>query len=166
MSKEKAVFIIEELLGRSSKFHYLTTESFSIGRSDEAVLRLQDAGISRVHLVIWLQDGQIWIEDQDSKNGTRVNDVPVPPDRPYPVQEGDTLQLGNHKQVRIALGPAAVKGKEKPPKSAADFERDSEQAFQDLMEKTLIEPGEVPQPSPVTQSRAKRLIDEGEEAPL
>lgn len=149
MSKEKAVFIVEELLGRSSKFHSLTSEKFTIGRSDEAVLRLADAGISRVHVVIWLQDGQIWIEDQNSKNGTRINDAPIPPSRPYPIQEGDVVQLGSNKQIRLALGPAARKAQMVPTKSAADLERESKEAFQDLMEKTLIEPGDEPRPPPI-----------------
>jgi hypothetical protein len=48
-----------------------------IGRSPEADVVLPFEDISRRHALVWRQDGQIWIRDLGSSNGTSLNGEPV-----------------------------------------------------------------------------------------
>jgi pSer/pThr/pTyr-binding forkhead associated (FHA) protein len=51
-------------------------------------------GVGRRHLRLWLQQGQAYVEDLDSTNGTFVNGQRLNPNTPQPVQSGDELRLG------------------------------------------------------------------------
>ncbi len=52
-------------------------------------------GVSRVHAAINDQEGMVYITDLNSTNGTRINGLPLKPDQPYRLREGDELQFGN-----------------------------------------------------------------------
>jgi pSer/pThr/pTyr-binding forkhead associated (FHA) protein len=62
-----------------------------IGRSDRCDERLDNLMISRRHCVFSLRDGQVWVEDLASRNGTRLNGERLTVAQP--VAEGDSLQL-------------------------------------------------------------------------
>lgn len=53
-----------------------------------------DAGVSRRHAMISLQNGSYCIEDLASANGTFVNGRRLPPQEPFPIRPGDELKLG------------------------------------------------------------------------
>ncbi len=53
-----------------------------------------DAGVSRRHAMISLQNGSYCIEDLASANGTFVNGRRLPPQEPVPIRPGDELKLG------------------------------------------------------------------------
>lgn len=152
MSKDTAVFIVEELLARGSKFHYLDEESFSIGRSGEAGLQIEENGVSRVHIVVWVTNNQIFIEDQNSKNGTRVNEQAIYPSSPVPLQNGDIIQLGNFKLIKISLGPGAMKGSEAERKGDLEFKSQSEQGYEDPVNKHLVDESIDPEKTDVSQA--------------
>lgn len=158
MSKDTAVFIIEELLTRGSKFHYLDEESFSIGRSGEAGLQIEENGVSRVHVVVWVTNNQMFIEDQNSKNGTRVNEQAIYPSSPVPLQHGDIIQLGNYKLIKISLGPGAIKGSEAEPKGDLEFKGQSEVAYEDPLNKIIVDEDIDPEKTDVSQ--ANYLVEE------
>ena len=48
-----------------------------IGRGQDADLRLSDPGVSRHHAQVELRDGDVWLEDLGSTNGTTVDGAPV-----------------------------------------------------------------------------------------
>jgi len=48
-----------------------------IGRSSEADVVLPHDDISRRHAMLWRQDGQVWIRDLGSSNGTSLDGQPV-----------------------------------------------------------------------------------------
>ncbi len=152
MSKDTAVFIIEELLTRGSKFHYLDEESFSIGRSGEAGLQIEENGVSRVHVVVWVSNNQIFIEDQNSKNGTRVNEQAIYPSSPVPLQHGDIIQLGNYKLIKISLGPGALKGNEAEPKGDLEFKGQSEGGYEEPVNEIMVEENIDPEKTDVSQA--------------
>jgi adenylate cyclase len=70
----------------------LTEAGLTLGRGDAADLRVNANAVSRVHARFYLKDGQVWVEDQRSLNGTSVNDVPVT--GPTRLQPGDVVLLG------------------------------------------------------------------------
>ncbi|MGD8398796.1 MAG: FHA domain-containing protein, partial [Anaerolineae bacterium] len=53
-----------------------------------------EQGISRRHARISARGNQVFLEDLNSLNGTFLNATRLVPDLPYPVKDGDQVQLG------------------------------------------------------------------------
>ncbi len=53
-----------------------------------------DKGVSRRHACISQREGQVFIEDMNSLNGTFLNATRLVPELPYPLKDGDQVQLG------------------------------------------------------------------------
>jgi adenylate cyclase len=70
-----------------------TLEDFNlIGRSHDATIRVEDAGISRQHATIRREGKLFWLTDLGSANGSYVNDVAVSTARV--LRTGDRIQFG------------------------------------------------------------------------
>jgi pSer/pThr/pTyr-binding forkhead associated (FHA) protein len=67
----------------------------SLGRAATNTAAIPDEAISLEHALLHLREGQWWLEDLDSRNGTRLNDVPVT--QPAPVVPGDVIGIGRTK---------------------------------------------------------------------
>lgn len=63
-----------------------------IGRSEEATIRLNDAGVSRQHATIRREGVHYWLVDLGSANGSYVNDMALTTARV--LRDGDRLQIG------------------------------------------------------------------------
>lgn len=73
----------------------VTGSSFTIGReSGAAMLAINDSSLSRLHASINREGERIWILDENSTNGSLVNNVPVPPVG-TPLADGDEIVIGN-----------------------------------------------------------------------
>ncbi|MDE3034125.1 MAG: FHA domain-containing protein, partial [Acidobacteriota bacterium] len=70
----------------------LTEEGITLGRGDQATLRLQTNAVSRLHARIFLKDGVPFIEDLKSLNGTSLNGSPIT--SPMRLRMGDAVLLG------------------------------------------------------------------------
>lgn len=53
-----------------------------------------EAGVSRLHVRIRVEERAIWIADLGSANGTRVNDQKLSPHTDYPLGNKDVVRLG------------------------------------------------------------------------
>lgn len=77
--------------------HSTDLTDFVVGRlskSSEAEIQiLDDPSISRRQIRLWLEDGQIWLEDLGSTWGTRVNGEPV--DGKVTITDIDRIQIGD-----------------------------------------------------------------------
>ena len=67
----------------------------SLGRAPTNTATLPDETASLEHALIHLRDGQWWLEDLQSRNGTRLNESPVA--APAPVMSGDVIDVGRVK---------------------------------------------------------------------
>lgn len=67
----------------------------SLGRAPTNTAALPDETASLEHALIHLRDGQWWLEDLKSRNGTRLNDSPV--GEAAPVMAGDVIAVGRVK---------------------------------------------------------------------
>ncbi len=65
-----------------------------IGRDISNEIVINDAEVSRKHVRLVIQAGEVIIEDLGSTNGTFVNDQRL--SGPYTLVAGDTVQLGEH----------------------------------------------------------------------
>lgn len=53
-----------------------------------------DAGVSRRHALITMQESACMLEDLESANGTYINGQRLPPRRAVPISDGDELRFG------------------------------------------------------------------------
>jgi Flp pilus assembly protein CpaB len=72
----------------------------SLGRSLTNTVVVPDAFASAEHALLTWRAGRWWLEDLGSKNGTLLNEAPIPPDGPVVVGPGDVIGIG---QVRLKL---------------------------------------------------------------
>ncbi len=83
-----------------------------IGRHPDCDLRLKSQAISRHHCVLYVRDGNVFVRDLKSRNGTLVNGQRIQTD--WELRGGDKLQIGPlTAEIRIA------QGRETPLKSAS-----------------------------------------------
>ena len=82
----------------------LTGEPLSIGRSREADIPLLDDKVSRVHCGIRLSEGEFYLKDLKSRNGTFVNGQRV--EDTVKLKPGDRIQVGS---TVFVLDPVSTK---------------------------------------------------------
>ncbi len=95
------------LLSDSEPALFSLTSSNLLGRAADNAIRLEDPLVSAHHARISFAGGQWLVEDLGSRNGTRVNELPV--DTPIALASGDIVQLGG-KALRFSSGPLPVGG--------------------------------------------------------
>jgi hypothetical protein len=78
-----------EVKGRS----YPLTEEITVGRAAGCQVTIDDTYASQLHARVFLREGQVFVEDLGSTNGTYLNRHKVT--GPMQVQRGDKLQIGN-----------------------------------------------------------------------
>ena len=89
-SAPAATLIVVE--GASIGMVYPLREVNLVGRAADSTLRIKDKTISAHHARLSFHAGQWWLEDLGSRNGSRVNEVPV--SEPMVVTYGDRIALG------------------------------------------------------------------------
>jgi diguanylate cyclase (GGDEF)-like protein len=68
----------------------------SLGRSAENTFQFYDSTVSRHHAFVWMEgEGEVYLTDQESTNGTFVNGRRVEPLRGHRLHDGDRVQLGS-----------------------------------------------------------------------
>ncbi len=88
------IFILSEQM-RGASFS-LSNESYTIGRSDSCDICIADPTISGHHCTLLRQeDGSFVIRDDDSTNGTKVNDQKVEAGQSVQLHNSDIMKLGS-----------------------------------------------------------------------
>jgi hypothetical protein len=64
----------------------------TLGRAPDNHIVLPDTHVSSYHARLDRRDGEWWLTDLGSRNGTRLNDVPIT--RPVPLAAGDLIGVG------------------------------------------------------------------------
>jgi len=73
----------------------------SIGRSPTNTIPIPDAYASAQHALLTWREGQWWLEDRDSRNGTLLNGTRI--NSPTVVSTGDVIGVGRI-QLKLDLG--------------------------------------------------------------
>ena len=69
---------------------------FTIGRADDAKLRIDDPSVSRGHATLFFEKGKpILVCDNGSSNGTRVRGKQLSPGQKVQIAAGETFELGS-----------------------------------------------------------------------
>jgi pSer/pThr/pTyr-binding forkhead associated (FHA) protein len=67
-----------------------------IGASEESdIVVSDDASLSRLHAEVSSEGEKFYVMDMGSLNGTRLNDVVIPPREALEIHEGDKIQAGS-----------------------------------------------------------------------
>src|SRR5438067_2527562 len=80
----------------------LSPDPMTVGRASACNIRIADAGVSSKHAKIWCEDGQYFLMDLGSTNGTFVNDRDV--DREQ-LNDGDVITFGMTKASFVGEKP-------------------------------------------------------------
>ncbi|MFN3329387.1 MAG: FHA domain-containing protein, partial [Pyrinomonadaceae bacterium] len=68
-------------------------DEITIGRSGAAAkIAVSDPSISRLHASLWIENGDIWLADENSTNGTYVNGERIY--KPVKIRKTDEIRLG------------------------------------------------------------------------
>lgn len=78
---------------KSTKGISFKLNEISLGRSPLCDLPIEDDTVSAHHARLYYRKNQWWVEDNDSSNGSFLNDIPVT--TPTVLTSGDQLKLGN-----------------------------------------------------------------------
>jgi len=66
---------------------------FAIGREEGRNLVIPSDMVSRHHATVSFKDGQYYIEDNDSSNGTTLNNLPLEPKKPHQLNHKDIMKF-------------------------------------------------------------------------
>ncbi|MFL6468238.1 MAG: FHA domain-containing protein [Pyrinomonadaceae bacterium] len=77
----------------------------SIGRSDASDVVLGDSGLSRKNTSFFIDEGEVFVADESSLNGTLVNGEKVT--RPRLLRTGDVVTIGSETTIRVQIGDAS-----------------------------------------------------------
>jgi hypothetical protein len=79
-----------------------------VGRSPRCALRIDDGHVSGQHARLKFKDGELFLQDLNSTNGTLVNTRPVK--KTQKLQSGDLLSFGGAPAMRVALDRKTLPG--------------------------------------------------------
>ncbi|MDP6507075.1 MAG: FHA domain-containing protein, partial [Planctomycetota bacterium] len=65
-----------------------------LGRTSDNAIQVKHTAVSRHHCVVTRVDGEYFIEDLGSRNGTAMNGAKLPAAEPMLLEPGDTIQFG------------------------------------------------------------------------
>lgn len=90
----------------------LPERDITIGRELECDVRVADSDVSRVHCKLIPRDGELYIVDLESRNGTHVNDIPI--QQETQIHAGDQLRIGPMVFELVGVKKVAKKSVKKP----------------------------------------------------
>ncbi len=84
--------------GNSSKKEYYFDHTFTIGRSEDCSIQINEGVVSRVHIEVQLENGKWWIVDKASSNGTYFNGNKI--DK-IEVNNSNSIELGKNGPILL-----------------------------------------------------------------
>jgi len=84
-----------KILGVSEKHHFIIEDRFTIGRSEESTITIDNSFVSNSHMAIEKIGEEFYIFDLSSKNGTKVNNKLVSSPRGQKLKKGDRISIGD-----------------------------------------------------------------------
>jgi serine phosphatase RsbU (regulator of sigma subunit) len=152
-----AELTIESADGTRQRFH-LWKERVTVGRARSCDVFLPDQWLSRQHAEIRRRDGDYFVADLESKNGTLLNGERVGEERR--LRHGDVISLGEHHLTFSTLDepPREVEEPEPAPEGTRVF---SARDLSDVKTRPTIDPEELQR-----QNRILTVLKDATEALL
>lgn len=80
----------------------------TVGRTNLARIAIDDAQLSRLHATVWREDDDVWIQDENSTNGTFVNGERISTERR--LNDRDEILLGTETRILLEISANAERG--------------------------------------------------------
>ncbi|MBK9038534.1 MAG: FHA domain-containing protein [Bdellovibrionales bacterium] len=93
-NKTSKIFRVCVLSPNDIQTAYVPLEKFSIGSMPKLPIVLREKGVEKRHLVVSCVQDQIWITDQNTATGTKVNGNLIPSNIPHRYCPGDRITVG------------------------------------------------------------------------
>jgi diguanylate cyclase (GGDEF)-like protein len=103
-SVERRAYLMVITGGNVGSMFKLPTQDATIGRSQQAEVRLFDDGVSRNHARVRIEGDDLWVEDLASRNGTFVNGVRTTASTR--LADGDKIQIGRTTVLKFSYQDA------------------------------------------------------------
>ncbi|HYP49640.1 MAG TPA: FHA domain-containing protein, partial [Pyrinomonadaceae bacterium] len=94
------------------QIYKLNVGNLTVGRTELSDLILSDAGLSRRHTTFEQHDGEVWIFDENSTNGTFLNGKQIN-SKGARVFDGDEIRLGDNTRIFVQIRAAVESPKSK-----------------------------------------------------
>lgn len=94
--------------GTEVKDFHVSKEDILIGRASECDIPLDDQQVSRFHASLRIAPDGFWLLDMDSKNGTLIDEKPIPPNRRISIQPEQNFSIGTYTFKTVLLRTVAV----------------------------------------------------------
>src|SRR3712207_2671003 len=85
-------------------------EIMTLGRDNNNDIVLDEPTVSRQHALLLCDADGLRLIDLESTNGTLLNGVPLPPEQPQRLNDGDLIQLGRVLARYSVARPASTPG--------------------------------------------------------
>ncbi len=115
------------------KEHSFQTEPVTVGRSPQASIFIDNPAVSFDHAKIYFQDGEFYVEDLNSLNGTFVNGKRI---TQRVLRGGDLIEVGTHS---LQFLPSVTPGTPAAPESAAPPPAASGPAVAKIQETSVLD---------------------------
>ena len=94
------IIAMQELDGKymTTGLQYPLLQLTSLGRAPTNTITVDDTFASGEHALVAMRNGQWWLEDRKSRNGTTLNEVSI--SQPVVITDGDIIGIG---QMRFRL---------------------------------------------------------------
>lgn len=159
------VFLVQLFAKDGSRSHVVDREAFTIGRSAEAELPIPAPSVSRLHLRLEKRESAVWIQDENSANGTYINGNKINAKEMIQLQPGDRVSLGattDELLITLIPRPFELMGSEQQKKTLvsgmAELVRTLEEQSQEGLRREMQKQREAVQRE-LEQLRAKAEIE-------
>ncbi|WP_298131476.1 FHA domain-containing protein [Micropruina sp.] len=93
---DSALLIVRQGPAAGARF-LINSDVTTAGRHPRCDIFLDDITVSRNHARLVRRDGHVWVEDENSLNGTYVNKALI--DTPTALRRGDEVQIGKFRML-------------------------------------------------------------------
>lgn len=160
---EKELYIFEFTVKDKPKrveLEFVRGERFSVGRTKENALAIEDGSVSKIHASLVLNaENQLMVADTGSTNGTFINDKRISYGKAFPVAEGDKVKFGLI-DVSLKHVPREVESPQEiePPQETEQ----TQQAYRQQKTEQLSAPvtSVFPMPEDLTTRAKNRVVQE------
>jgi predicted component of type VI protein secretion system len=77
-----------------------------IGRDLTCQIMLSDPEVSRHHALLWMERRTLYLRDENTKNGTYLDEWRMPPEKPIALSVGNQVRVGQAIFSVVSLQPA------------------------------------------------------------
>lgn len=95
MSKVQKFILLEIYKAGQVRKYEIEKAEFVLGRGPSSEVPIDEPGISREHVKIYIDRKSLYLVDLSSSNGTSVNQIKTLPNIPKEIQHFDVIRLGN-----------------------------------------------------------------------